>query len=277
MAVFLSAACAVLPFESVWKDGAVDIDGKDTEWQSALMTGGNISFGIRNDSEYLYLCVTATDKKTKAQLMGLFRQNFYIWFDPAGKQARGFGLQFINESPLMDEAFVGKIRYIRTEAFQLVAQEMMKNLEVSVLENGSPAAQLSDAAGIEVAAGVSMNGRKLTYEFKVPLSSGTQHPFAVGARPGSLLGIGIETSPVDVFALRKKMQAGTAAMASDDVARMPGMAGGGMNEAARRPGAQRFDSDGDYEIYRELESMRNVQFWSTVRLARDPGKGAYDQ
>lgn len=264
----LFSGCVAFKIDSAWKNCAIVVDGKDSEWRNTLLSDRNISFGACNDSEYLYLCVSATDKKTKAQLMGLFRQSFYVWFDPAGKQDRAFGLQFTNESPLMDESFVGKIRYIHTEAFQLIAQEMMKNLDVTVLNHGNTVARLSDATGIEVAADVSMNGRKLTYEFKVPLSSEAAHPFAIGTAPGHIIGVGIETSPIDAFALRKKMQTGVNAMASSDVMGMPGMPGAGMNETLRRRPGQQAGYDADYEMYRELESIRNVEFWGTVRLAK---------
>ena len=198
--------CDKFNIASTWKDREITVDGNDTEWQDRMTQQGAIYLGVSNDAEYLYLCLGATDKKTKAQLMGLFRQNLSIWFDPEGKKRKTFGLRFSNESPMMDESLVSKIKLFKTPMFQLVANEMMSHWEIEVLNNDYPVALLADAPGIDVSAGIAMRGRKLTYELKVPLVKSEKHPYAIGAVPGKIISIGMETSPIDMGFMRKQFE-----------------------------------------------------------------------
>lgn len=206
LSCLLPAGCADFRFASAWKDGAIAIDGKDTEWQEHMAQFGSLYLGVRNDAEYLYVCLSATDKMTKAQLMGLFRQNFDVWFDPAEKGKTRFGLRFSNESPYMNEALVNKVRFLKTPDFQIVGDEMARNMDIVVLTNAYPVAALADTKGIDVSAGVSMNGRKLTFEFKVPLVKSEAYPYAVDAAPGRTIGFGIETSPIDMDYVLGRME-----------------------------------------------------------------------
>jgi hypothetical protein len=198
MILLLLAGCHDFQLSSTWKDRNIVIDGKDTEWQDCMSQEGSVYLGVCNDADYLYLCLSATGKATKAQLMGLFKQSFTVWFDPQGKGRRAFGVRFSNESPFMNEALVNKVQFLKTPEFQIVANEMIHNMEIEVLKNNYPVALLADAKGIDVAAGMSMNGRKLTFEFRVPLKKSGDHPFAIEAMPGKPVSIGVETSPMDM-------------------------------------------------------------------------------
>ena len=180
------------------KDFDITIDGKDTEWQGRMAQVENIYLGICNDDEYLYVCLSATDKVAKAQMLGLFRQSFCLWFDPEGKKQRSFGLRISNESPFMNEALVDKLKFIDTAAFNVIANEMMGHMEIEVLRDNYPIAMLSETKGIDVAIGTAMNGRKLIFEFKIPLVKNENHPFAIDADAGKTIGVGLETSRIDM-------------------------------------------------------------------------------
>lgn len=199
------AGCNEFRLASSWKDRGILVDGKDTEWQDRMMQAGSIYFSVANDDDYLYLCLSTTGKITKAQLMGLFRQSFTVWFDPEGGKRRVFGLRFSNDSPLMNESLVNKIQYIKTPVFEVIADEMINNMDIEVMKNNYPVATLADAKGVDVAAGMSMNGRKLTYELKIPLAVCGEHPFAINAAPGRTIGIGLETSTIDTFFMKEEL------------------------------------------------------------------------
>ena len=201
LAVVLGAAfigCNEWTIASDRKNFDITVDGKDTEWQGRMTQVENIYLGICNDDEYLYVCLSATDKVAKAQMLGLFRQSFCLWFDPEGKQKRAFGLRISNESPFMNEALVNKLKFIDTAAFNVIANEMMSHMEIEVLRDNYPVAILSETKGIDVALGTEMNGRKLIFEFKIPLVQNENHPFAINASAGKIIGVGLETSRIDM-------------------------------------------------------------------------------
>jgi hypothetical protein len=260
-AAFLLCGCVDLTLKSSWKDREILIDGKDAEW-GRLTLEKNVSFGARNDDEYLYLCLSATDKGTKSQLMGLFRQDLYVWIDPQGKKSHRFGLRLSNGSAFMDEALLSKIRYMKVQEFQVIADEMMNHMTINVISDYLPYVALSEAKGIDVGVGVSGNGRQLTYELKLPLRSGPEHPYAIDAVPGKPIQIGLETTPLDIAALRKEMGL--------DV--FYGMESSAGREAAggngRRPAPVMTKNEWEAEI--ALETFRPIKVWCGVWLAQRP-------
>jgi hypothetical protein len=241
----LLAGCETFTLLSHWRATNIAIDGNDVEWQGSMTQYGNLYIGAANDDRFLYLCLAATEKRTKAQLMGLFKQDFYVWFDPKGGRNRTFGLKFSNDSPLMKESLVNKVNYLRTPVFQIIAEEMMNNLEVEILKDNYPVAMLADAKGIDVATSISLHGRKLIYELKVPLEQSVEHSFAIAAATGTVISIGIATSNVDKGYVREPL---------DQASVENGMAG--YRIVAARP-----------EMQVEHETIQPVRFWGRVRLA----------
>jgi len=119
-----------------------------------------------------------------------------------------FGLRFSNDSPEMDETLIKRLKYLKTQSFQKIAEEMMNNLVIEFTENENPIATLEEAKGVDVAAGMSLNGRKLTYEFKIPLTRSEAHPYAICANPGKPIYVSFRTSELDPDFLAKEMGGG---------------------------------------------------------------------
>ena len=141
------SGCVDLTMRSSWKDHEIIVDGKDTDWVPDVMAKEkNVTFGACNDDENLYLCLSVTDKITKAQLMGLFKQDFYVWIDTGigmqERRFRNFGLRFSNDSAFMDEDLLSKTRYLQVQSFQVIADEMMSHLTVQVMQKFYQAATL---------------------------------------------------------------------------------------------------------------------------------------
>jgi hypothetical protein len=203
------AGCLDLTMQSVWKDHDIVFDGKNTEWQKALVKEKNVGFGAFNDDQNLYLCLSVTDKVTKAQMMGLFRQDFYVWIDTRtgtyGKRMRDFGLRFSNDSEFMNENMLIKTRHLKVHAFQVIADEMMNHLTIKVVKNFYPVGPLSEAKGIDSGVTVFKDGRQLVYEIKIPLIKSPEHPYAIGVPPGGSVYIGLETSPINVGRLERQL------------------------------------------------------------------------
>ena len=264
--------CVDLTLHSAWKDHEIVFDGKNTEWLKALVKEKNIAFGAFNDNENMYLCLSVTDKVTKAQMMGLFKQDFYVWVDTAtgvqGKKLRDFGLEFSNTSVFMDEDMLIKTRYIQVHAFQVIADEMMSHLTIQVVRKQYLSVPLSEVKGIDSGIWVFKDGRELVYELKFPLEKSAEHPYAIGAAAGAPVYIGLETSPINVTMLENQLRLDEYNdMKSDaDLERMSGRGGmrRGMTAVQRR----------NFETEVALENFRPIQVWCKVILARKPQAGA---
>jgi hypothetical protein len=257
----LLTGCIDLTLHSVWNDHDITIDGKDTEWRQETMLEKNFSCRACNDADYLYLCFSVTDKTTKAQMMGLFKQDFYLWFEPPGRKKREFGLRFSNASSFMNESLLGKIRYLQVHLFQTIGDEMMKNLDIKIMNNYIPVASLTAAKGIDVGIGVSKNGRKVTYELKVPLVKSAEFPYAIGAISGKPVDICFETTAVDVNSLRKQL-------GLDNIYDMESL-NQEQGTASRRQMMQNMGiyTRDNYETLVALENFRPIQLWCRVILA----------
>jgi len=118
--------------------------------------------------------------------------------------------------------------------------------------------QLDHTPGIEVRIG-RVEG-SVVYELKVPLQVDDGHPYAIGARPGATIGIGLETPEVE-----KPESAGDAGMPGKG-GRPPGgggMGGGGMGGGPPMGGGGHGRPGG-------FEPAKPIKAWATVRLAAPP-------
>jgi len=260
-AVFLSAGCVDITLQSVWTDREIVIDGKDADWPQGQPKEKNVSFGACNDAESLYLCFSVTDKITKAQLMGLFKQDLFLWFDPQCKRIRRAGIKVSNDSAFMNEEMLGKMRHMKVQMFQVVGDEMMKNMSIEIMSDYFPEAPLSVAKGVDVGVGISGDGRQLTYEIRIPLKRSQGHPFAVEVVEGKPIGIGLETSPLNLEKLRKEMGLTSADASVEDT----GLRGRGRKRHMLPPPTMK-----DFETEFMLENFRPVHVWCKVVPARNP-------
>jgi hypothetical protein len=249
------AGCVDLTLLSHWRDHEIIIDGKDNDWPQSMDKERSIAFAACNDAQNLYLCLSITDKMTKAQMMGLFKQDFYVWFDPQGKKLKEFGLKFSNNSSFMNEEFLEKMRYLPVHIFQAIADEMMKNLTIEVVQNYYPIAELSAAKGIDVGVGIAKDGRQLIYELKIPLEKNAEHPYAINIVHGKPVFVGLETSPVDLRRLRQQLGLSAHTMEVETK-------GGRMRRAMPPSGVNGLEAEF------ALERFSPVEVWTKVILAR---------
>jgi len=263
--VFLLGGCVDLTLQSAWKDHEIVFDGNVSAWQNTMVKEKNVAFGAFNDDENLYLCLSITDKVTKAQTMGLFKQDFYVWVDTGtgmqSKRLRNFGLRFTNGSVFMDEDMLIKTRYLQVHAFQVVADEMMSHLTIQVMRDYYPVASLSEAKGIDSGVWVFKDGRQLVYELKVPLVKSAEHPYAIGASPGAPVYVGIETTPINVALLENQLRLDE----YNEMKSEASMEGPGVRGMHRRMSAVQRQN---FEAEVALENFRPIQIWCKVILAR---------
>ena len=113
---------------------------------------------------------------------------------------------------------------------------------------------LEHAPGIEVRIG-RIEG-SVVYELKVPLQIEDGHPYAIGARPGATIGVGLETPEVE------KLEGAGGSGMSGMGGRPPG-GGGGMGGGPPRGGGRPGGPEG-------FKPPSPIKAWATVRLATPP-------
>lgn len=84
-------AAETVRIESAWSSEAPTVDGKLADWASPLVSlpSGNVSLGVRNDGQFLYVAVASSDQAARTMLGAA---GFTVWMDPSGKQKKTFGI-----------------------------------------------------------------------------------------------------------------------------------------------------------------------------------------
>jgi len=182
-----------------WRDREITIDGQAADWQDAttFLKESNVSVGVRNDGEYLYVCLVTTDRRMQTRIAGL---GFTVWIDPQGGKARSFGIRFPLGAPMqgrrpMDGSNPEELRRMLEQSgreLEIVGATAEDRQRMSVL----------DARGVQVRIGRSQES--LVYELKVALRKTNEHPFAVGLEGSNNVGIGFETAELGRDVMRER-------------------------------------------------------------------------
>lgn len=204
---FLLVGCTTLKINSHWKDRDISIDGESRDWLGALyyFEDNNISAGVLNDENFIYMCMIAEEPLLRAQIMG---QGLTIWFDPDGGKERSLGIKF----PLGRQGQPSGEMPMRQREKEQIQEKSPEFFEKSLEEleilgpkkDETRRISVKEVKGIEIA--VDPSGGLLVYELKVPLLHSEEHPYAVGAEAGDLVGIGIEVPKMDLSKKRKEIE-----------------------------------------------------------------------
>ena len=187
----LIAGCMSLAMQSIWADPGGGANS--SAWRRALVPLGerDASLAIQNDEKFLHVAFTTTDPGLQDRILN---QGIFIWFDPNGGEARGFGIRYpvawgtlpasMDELPRPEGTLPGSpaTGWGRAGDDLEVYTDGYKEYE----RIGK-----KDAGGIDVR--VSKLSDTLLYQLSVPLRGYARGPYAVSAAPGDLIGVGIET------------------------------------------------------------------------------------
>ena len=249
--VLIQAGCTTYEIDSMWRTDEINIDGKSTDWVGKLsyIEEANISVGIQNDHESLYLCLIAEHQALSVQVMG---QGLTLWFDSSGKKNKTFGIRFPlgrqfsreRRNPMSMPRERGE-REKRTPKSKpsLDELEILYPEEEKIIKMSK-----GEAKGIDVA--LTPSSGILVYELKVPLAEKELNPYAIGVKPGVTIGIGLEIPKRDMSAMRNAGLGGMGGGRPGGGMSPPrGGRGGGMG---RRPGI-----------------MNGLKIWAATQLASE--------
>ncbi len=181
--------CGTLQLSSQWTGNAISVDGRADDWTGKTTSIGTkkMAIGFANDTNYVYLMLSTTDRSTSRMLM---MQGLTVWFDTAGGRTKSYGIHY----PI--GLFSGGGRQSESDPFSATrGNSPMSQLEL--LRPGQDDARrlpVSVAQGIQ--ARVSYTDAGFVYELRIPYASDAHFPYSLCARPGALIGVGLETPDV---------------------------------------------------------------------------------
>lgn len=207
--IFQVGCSSTIELKSNWLDREIKVDGKSDEWVGAMayFESQNISVGVLNDNDFIYICMIADEPQIRSQVIG---RGLMLWFDPEGGSKKSFGIKY----PVgiqMEGGFQRPGAEGRREDFQDRDKRMQELLEDSsseleILASGRKEGKrmfVEEARGLEVK--LAAYSGMIVYECKIPFSPSDEYPYAVGTKAGDMIGIGIETPEIDLNAMRDEM------------------------------------------------------------------------
>lgn len=255
--------------DSHWRDRDIAIDGDNGEWPGPLIPveeNHPLLTAAMNDGQYLYLVLSTNDATVRRQI---FRQGLIVWFDPAGGDKKHFGVKYPVGVPLEEAGARGGYRRGgygggrpssasgSGDPAQATSSdpEPIDRLEVYGPEKDDAHSFVTTMApGIAVKTG-NVEGYAI-YELKVPLEKTADAPYAIDAKPGAVVGFGLETPKVEQPG-HEGRGGGFGGMGGG----MGGRGGGGMGGHGGGGGGARGGQRAGYEPAKPLK------MWAAIKLA----------
>jgi uncharacterized membrane protein YgcG len=184
-----SLHCKSIRLESQWRDRAVTIDGKATEWNNLILYPEEtpIGIGVMNDDSCLYLCLMCGDQTLTRRIMGM---GFTTWFEPKSGKGKLLGIHFpvgSTQSGLRRDGDPDMLKEKMEEAL-----EHIEILGPGESDTCPTRTIVCESMGI-VTRIVSSEG-SCVYELKVPLCQDSVHKFAINAGKENVLEVKMETT-----------------------------------------------------------------------------------
>jgi hypothetical protein len=216
------------------------------------MVKKKISVGVRNDDNFLYICLACGEPSLQTQVM---TQGLIIWFDPHGGKQKSKGIKF----PVgINRKDAGDIPHgMRPVADEILSAFYNTLDEIEILRDGE---QKGLRKPIEQLKGLAVHAELkfglLVCEFKVPLKHKKEYNFNIDIENPFELGIGLETPKMkrpDDNKLRPDSSGNGVRIGAGPGGNIPG---GGLG---MRPPAGM-----------GMNKLKRLKIWSTIKLAPAP-------
>ena len=308
LAAAASIAAETIRLDSAWSAEAPAVDGKLTEWSSPLVTLGEakLSVGVRNDGQFVYVALASSDQATR---MMLGAAGFTVWFDPAGKEKKAFGITVpptmkgtgmrgrgpgspsdAQGQPLPDDPGQAGQAGQQADPGRAGGAGGQGGPGIGTITSIEVAGPSKDdrrrlelafarTIGLDVSARVAEG--VLVYELRVPLAVSESQPYGVKSAPGGTVGLGIETGELPKPGGRGEDGGGGRGRSGMGGGPPGGGGGGGGGGGAgggggggggmMGGGGMPGGMGGPPEGGRgEMRELKPIKGWATVHLARPP-------
>jgi hypothetical protein len=197
--LLLSQCDSPVDIESKWADAEIAFDGNAVQWKDTMQYPTDPQFGIgaRNDSTYLYICITSWNRTVNRQILHL---GFTTWFTSHSKKGKRFGIHFPlgmrgnawarhEENENRDDP----------EAMKAMFQEALQELELlGPGKDDSIPVKTKVAESFGIASRMFRSEENLVYEIKVPLRQDSVRKYAIDPGNDSLLMVTFESTVHEV-------------------------------------------------------------------------------
>ena len=272
----LSAGCGMYKIESLWRDRELISEGVDgvSEWENAqyIFQKENVSIGIINDDNALYLRLSTHDRNLQKQLLSL---GFTVWFNPKGGKKKeigihypvgmqGGGMQMMQRGGSTDR---GKL----DEQLQKMLDTLPGEIEIRGTDKNDSFTLTTDEAkdyGIEVHIGYSRGN--LMYELKMPLIKDISHPYSIGTETQQVVGIGLESEKIDMSQMSNRKGGHSSGMGGRGGGGMGGKGGGGGGRGGMGGGkGGRSGGMGGKSEGMRPQMQEAIELWLKTLIARE--------
>jgi hypothetical protein len=240
---------------SSWNNHEVVIDGLATEWRAHLfyLEDSQISLGLRNDADFLYICLMAPEEQFQRQMVGL---GLMVRLESEDGKKLGIhypiGLRSYGRRTPVDRGETGD-----PDASATAVEQALETLEIlGPDKEDHQVFSVLETPGISVRVGRS--GGSGIYELKVPLRASREYPYAVGTGAGSTVTLGIETGKVE-GEMKQGERHGGGRRSGGWGRRGSGSPGGGGREAGESDSARG-----------RRDRPKPVSFWTKVQRSAPP-------
>jgi uncharacterized membrane protein YgcG len=263
-AALLDGCAGAVQVASRWDDNPIRIDGDSSDWtdSTVFVQKDDFRLGVMNDDKYLYVCLMSNLPNLGRQVM--FR-GMTIWFDPNGGEKKtvgirypigmgGMGMPVRAEGGEGNQGDQGDRDRSRFDPETSPALSEFEYLGPS--ENDRQRVSKLEAQGVEVQ--LKSTQDRFVYELKIPLVYSSQHPYSLETRPGSAIGIGVESNAPQRSQFAQRGEgSGRGGVGGGEGRGFGGGGRGGMR------GGMRGGAGGE----RPSGSNANFSFWGHVQLA----------
>jgi hypothetical protein len=205
------SSCGSIDVSSTFRSRDITIDADAMDWHGLpLYTEKKLSFAVSNDSTYLYLLITTSDRTLQRQLSV---SGVNLWFDAKGGSEKSYGIHYPMPSPgafgMQRDRGTGSMRGGRGDgqgqAVEMQGEEpgepprMMdvNSSEMEILGPGNDKEILALAEAKDLQLKMSSASGLLIFELRVPLVRDPLHPHGIGTSLAAALGVGMETPEFD--------------------------------------------------------------------------------
>ena len=252
--------------ESRWAAEPLRVDGVATEWIQAVMSqqkNVSIEYAFENDARNLYGVLVFKDPR---YLSSIEMTGITLYFGPAGKKQKDFGVRFRRKNATADEliGMLEKQGQALTEErrAEIKAKPMYFLFEADAVNKKGdiiPPPETQGNADPPVFRLSRGQDGSMVYEFRVPLASRDVHPAGVGSGSGESIKVGFEWGGVT-----KEMRADMMSRGEmPDQSRV-------SNEDARGERAENESAGSSPSLARSAQGPKQYSFWVDLKLAQAP-------
>jgi len=228
LVLMLLGCSSSMELSSGWTNQELTITGDGSRWKDATteIAGPDISVGVKNDNNYLYVCLITSNRATQLQMLAL---GCTAWFDTEGKKNKTFGIQFPVSGLLQGRRFPTRDNAAELQQLITAAQRQLVIRGPGVGEQHRLSVQ--DARGVKARLGY-VDGT-LTYELKVPLQKSKEQPYAISVDTAKPFIVGFETGDI-ADAMKGQPEVSNRSQATSVRGRPSGRSGGDSGQGPGR-------------------------------------------